>query len=177
MGVYFGIDVGTSGTKTLACRDNGKILATVTVEYPAYQPRPGWSEQDPEDWWNATCKSIRQVMKRAKIKKAEAPLTLTLERGPDILRELGESKGECLLIGFAAETENLLSNAREKLETKNLDFIVANDVARPDRGMESDYNAVTILDRGGKAVEVARALKGEVAERILNRVFGEGAGA
>jgi phosphopantothenoylcysteine decarboxylase/phosphopantothenate--cysteine ligase len=111
----------------------------------------------------------------AKIKKGEGPLTLTLERGPDILRELGEAKGDCLLVGFAAETEDLVSNARQKLEAKNLDFIVANDVARPDRGMESDHNAVTILDRGGEAVEIARALKGEVAERILERVFGEDA--
>lgn len=109
----------------------------------------------------------------SKIKKSDGPLTLTLERGPDILRELGESKGDTLLIGFAAETEDLLSNARKKLEAKNLDFIVGNDVSRPDRGMSSDHNAVTILDRDGGAVEVPRALKGEVAERILDRVFGE----
>jgi phosphopantothenoylcysteine decarboxylase/phosphopantothenate--cysteine ligase len=113
----------------------------------------------------------------AKIKKSEASTTLTLERGPDILRELGESKGESLLIGFAAETENLLSNARQKLAAKNLDFIIANDVSRHDRGMESDHNAVTILDRGGEALEVPRALKGEVAERILDHVFGEDAEA
>jgi phosphopantothenoylcysteine decarboxylase/phosphopantothenate--cysteine ligase len=111
----------------------------------------------------------------SKIKKSDGPLTLTLERGPDILRELGESKGDTLLIGFAAETEDLLSNARKKLEAKNLDFIVGNDVSRPDRGMSSDHNAVTILDRDGGAVEVPRALKGEVAERILDRVFGEDA--
>jgi len=109
----------------------------------------------------------------SKIKKSDGPLTLTLERGPDILRELGESKGDTLLIGFAAETEDLLSNARKKLEAKNLDFIVGNDVSRPDRGMSSDHNAVTILDRDGGAVEVSRALKGEVAERILDRVFGQ----
>jgi phosphopantothenoylcysteine decarboxylase/phosphopantothenate--cysteine ligase len=111
----------------------------------------------------------------SKIKKSDGPLTLTLERGPDILRELGESKGDTLLIGFAAETEDLLSNARKKLEAKNLDFIVGNDVSRPDRGMSSDHNAVTILDRDGGAVEVPRALKGEVVERILDRVFGEDA--
>jgi phosphopantothenoylcysteine decarboxylase/phosphopantothenate--cysteine ligase len=111
----------------------------------------------------------------AKIKKSEATMTLTLERGRDILRELGESKGDTLLIGFAAESEDLLPNARKKLEAKNLDFIVANDISRPDRGMGSDHNAVTILDRDGGAVEVPRALKGQVAECILDRVFGEAA--
>ena len=121
----------------------------------------------------ATVADHAPVPAASKIKKSDVAMTLTLERGPDILRELGESKGDTLLIGFAAETEDLLSNARKKLEAKNLDFIVANDVSRPDRGMSSDHNAVTILDRDGGAVEVPRALKGEVAERILDRVFGE----
>jgi phosphopantothenoylcysteine decarboxylase/phosphopantothenate--cysteine ligase len=108
----------------------------------------------------------------AKIRKSEPRMTLTLERGPDILSELARSKGDTLLVGFAAETEDLLVRARAKLAAKNLDFIVANDVSRRDRGMESDYNAVTILGRDGGAREVPRALKGEVAEAILDHVFG-----
>ncbi len=68
MKVYLGIDVGTSGTKTLAMREDGKILATVTIEYPLSSPKPGWSEQNPSDWWNATVKSVPKVLKKGKIK-------------------------------------------------------------------------------------------------------------
>ena len=67
MSVYLGIDVGTSGTKTLAVAENGAIVASATVEYPLMSPQPGWSEQDPEDWWQATIMSVRQVLKAGKI--------------------------------------------------------------------------------------------------------------
>ncbi|MSR60707.1 MAG: xylulokinase [Planctomycetaceae bacterium] len=70
MGVYLGIDIGTSGTKTLAMRDDGKILATATAEYPLSNPKPGWSEQDPEHWWLATIKTVRAVLKAGKLKPA-----------------------------------------------------------------------------------------------------------
>jgi xylulokinase len=70
MSVFLGIDVGTSGTKTLAMRKDGKILATATVEYPLSSPKPGWSEQNPEHWWKATVKSVVAVLKRGKIKPA-----------------------------------------------------------------------------------------------------------
>ncbi|HEY3964415.1 MAG TPA: xylulokinase [Planctomycetaceae bacterium] len=71
MGVYLGIDVGTSGTKTLAMRADGKILATATAVYPLSSPRPGWSEQDPEHWWQASIKTVRAVLKLGKIKPAD----------------------------------------------------------------------------------------------------------
>lgn len=71
MSVYLGIDVGTSGTKTLAMRADGKILATATVEYPLSSPKPGWSEQDPEHWWQASIKSVKAVLKQGKIKPAD----------------------------------------------------------------------------------------------------------
>jgi phosphopantothenoylcysteine decarboxylase/phosphopantothenate--cysteine ligase len=109
-----------------------------------------------------------------KLKKAEGALTLTLPRGPDILAELGDRKGSGtgpLLVGFAAETEDLLARAAEKLAAKNLDFVVANDVSRPDRGFESDLNEVTILDRRGGRHPIPLATKREVAEAILDRVF------
>ncbi len=111
----------------------------------------------------------------SKIKKDGASLVLELRRGPDILAELGRDKGHLLLVGFAAETEDLLANARAKLAAKNLDFIVANDVSVPGRGIGSDRNAVTILDRDGGLVEVAEASKTEIAEAVLDRVFGEDA--
>jgi len=68
MKALIGIDVGTSGVKTLLCTDKGKILATTTVEYPIYHPKPAWSEQHPADWWKATKQSICAVLRKAKVK-------------------------------------------------------------------------------------------------------------
>ncbi|MEO2013212.1 MAG: FGGY family carbohydrate kinase, partial [Fuerstiella sp.] len=71
MAVFLGIDIGTSGTKTLAMNEDGAILASATVEYPLYSPKPGWSEQNPVDWWTASVKSVKKVMKAAKLKAAD----------------------------------------------------------------------------------------------------------
>jgi phosphopantothenoylcysteine decarboxylase/phosphopantothenate--cysteine ligase len=109
-----------------------------------------------------------------KIKRDGSPLTLTLEEGPDILAELGRGKRAGLLVGFAAETDDLLANARRKLEAKHLDFIVANDVSRPGLGIGADDNAVTILGRAGERWEHGPASKTEIAEAILDRIFGGG---
>jgi xylulokinase len=68
MSIYLGIDIGTSGTKTLAINERGKILAQALATYPCYHPKPLWSEQDPDDWWNGTVKSVRAVVKKAKLK-------------------------------------------------------------------------------------------------------------
>jgi xylulokinase len=71
MSIYLGIDIGTSGTKTLAINARGKILAEATSLYPSYHPKPLWSEQEPEDWWQATIKTVRAVVKKAKLKRAD----------------------------------------------------------------------------------------------------------
>jgi xylulokinase len=71
MSAYLGIDVGTSGTKTVICREDGTILATATAEHPSYYPQPGWSEQEPEDWWKSTVQSVRQALSRAGIPGTE----------------------------------------------------------------------------------------------------------
>ena len=71
MSVFLGIDIGTSGTKTLAIDAEGKILADAMETYPLYQPKPLWSEQDPEDWWQATIRSVRRVLKAARLKPAD----------------------------------------------------------------------------------------------------------
>jgi xylulokinase len=71
MSVFLGIDIGTSGTKTLAINAHGKILAGALETYPLYCPKPLWSEQDPEDWWQATIKSVRRVMKAARLKPGD----------------------------------------------------------------------------------------------------------
>src|SRR6185312_4863858 len=71
MSNLLGIDIGTSGTKTLVCDEAGKVLATAMAEHPISSPRPGWSEQDPLDWWDAACKATRAVLKKAKVKPAD----------------------------------------------------------------------------------------------------------
>ncbi len=93
-----------------------------------------------------------------------------LETVPDILAELGKRKGPRILVGFAAETDDVLANARAKLQRKNLDLVVANDVGRVGAGFDVDTNAVTILDATGGAEELPLLSKREVADRILDRV-------
>lgn len=107
-----------------------------------------------------------------KIKKTEPSLSLELERTPDILREVAAAKQDGLLvIGFAAETENVLQNAREKLSTKNLDAIVANDVSRDGVGFDSVTNEVTIISRDRTApIHVPLMAKTSVADLVLDEV-------
>jgi len=106
-----------------------------------------------------------------KIKKGlEGSLILPLEKNPDILAELGRSKGSRLLVGFAAETADLLENARKKLTEKNLDLIVANDVSRSDAGFDVDTNAVRLLFRDGSGEELPLLGKDEVADQLLDRI-------
>ncbi len=71
MSYYLGIDIGTSGTKTLVIDEAGNVLAEADANYPMAQPRPGWTEQDPEDWWKATVKTVRAVMRESKVDKSE----------------------------------------------------------------------------------------------------------
>jgi phosphopantothenoylcysteine decarboxylase/phosphopantothenate--cysteine ligase len=109
----------------------------------------------------------------SKIKKSgAAPLSLTLEQGPDILAELGRTRGSEILVGFAAETDDLLANAARKLEAKGADFIVANDVAAEGIGLDADRNAVTVLGRDGFRRDVPEASKVEIAEAILDLTLG-----
>ncbi|MGE5841199.1 MAG: bifunctional phosphopantothenoylcysteine decarboxylase/phosphopantothenate--cysteine ligase CoaBC [Deltaproteobacteria bacterium] len=107
-----------------------------------------------------------------KIKKGQGVQTLELVENPDILAELGSSRGNSrrLLVGFAAETQDLIANAQEKLKKKNLDLIVANDVSREDAGFEADTNAVKILYRDGRMEELPLMTKEEVADQLLDRV-------
>ena len=95
---------------------------------------------------------------------------MELERTEDILLRLGELKEGQILVGFAAETDNLLENAREKLRRKNLDFIVANDLTAADSGFASDTNEVTILWPGGDEERIPLETKEVVAHEIWDRV-------
>ena len=106
-----------------------------------------------------------------KIKKDVAgdAVTLDLIKTPDILAEI---KGDFIKVGFAAETENVVENARRKLSSKKVDLFVANDVSAPDSGFAVDTNRVTIIDKSGKVEELPLITKREVADKILDRVVG-----
>ncbi len=105
-----------------------------------------------------------------KRKKTAMRLSLELDPTPDILAELGEKKGDRLLVGFAAETENLMEEARRKMNVKKCDMLVANLVTAHGLGFESDRNEVEILSRSGQIVHAGPADKHEIAERILDQV-------
>jgi phosphopantothenoylcysteine decarboxylase/phosphopantothenate--cysteine ligase len=108
-----------------------------------------------------------------KVKKGDSEtMMVELQRNPDILAELGRQKGSRVLIGFAAETQELLKHAREKLENKNLDMIVANDVMQEGAGFDGDTNIVRFLTADGKVEELPQMTKQEVAEVLLDRAVG-----
>jgi phosphopantothenoylcysteine decarboxylase/phosphopantothenate--cysteine ligase len=101
--------------------------------------------------------------------KRKGPMTLDLEATPDILKEISLRKQDQIVVGFAAETENVLENARQKLATKHLDAIVVNDVSHEGVGFDSDRNAATILTHD-EVVEVPETTKWEVAQRVLDQI-------
>jgi phosphopantothenoylcysteine decarboxylase/phosphopantothenate--cysteine ligase len=106
-----------------------------------------------------------------KVKKTAARLSLELDPTPDILAELGRKKGDRLLIGFAAETQNLAQEARRKLETKNCDMVVGNRVGGSETGFESDQNEVLLALSTGDTIALPRASKREIADRILDEAL------
>ncbi len=105
-----------------------------------------------------------------KIRKEDATLSIALQRNPDILAELGATKGNRVLVGFAAETHDLLANAKQKLSKKALDLIVANDVSDPAIGFASDHNRVHMIDAAGRIEPLPVMSKRALAEAILDRV-------
>jgi phosphopantothenoylcysteine decarboxylase/phosphopantothenate--cysteine ligase len=113
---------------------------------------------------------------KSKVKKTAARLSLELEPTVDILAEIGRRKGDRLLIGFAAETDHLVEEARRKLQQKNCDMVVGNLVsyaeedAAKSTGFESDENEVVLVMRGGETISVSRAPKRAIARRILDQI-------
>ena len=106
---------------------------------------------------------------KTKIKKETSSLTLELVRTPDIITEV---KGNFLRVGFAAESEDVVANAKKKLQKKRLDLIVANDITDKESGFGADTNKVTLISRDGKVEKLPLMSKREVADRILDRVVG-----
>ena len=107
-----------------------------------------------------------------KIKKqADANLTIVLEKNPDILADLGQKKTKQFLVGFAAETNDLISNAQEKLRKKNLDMIVANDVTLSGAGFNADTNIVKLLYPDGEICSLEQMSKTKVANILLDCIL------
>jgi phosphopantothenoylcysteine decarboxylase/phosphopantothenate--cysteine ligase len=111
-----------------------------------------------------------KVISQKKLKKVDPYTSLELERTGDILEEIGKKKGDRILIGFAAETEDLIANAQKKLTEKNLDFIVVNDVTKPGSGFGLDTNQVKILYPSGEMKNLPLMSKEEVSQFILDEV-------
>ena len=107
-----------------------------------------------------------------KIKKTGDDLNLIYERDRDILKTLGDMKENQILVGFAAESSNLKENAKGKLERKNLDYIVANDISKSETGFASDENKVTIISKSGEEVSLEKMSKREVAKNIFDIIKG-----
>ena len=108
------------------------------------------------------------LRKDIKIKKQDGINSLELEENPDILKSLNKKDGQ-IFIGFAAETNNLLENAKKKLDKKNLDFIVLNDVSKKDIGFNSEYNKVTIISKDN-ILEIGKDTKLNIADKILDLI-------
>jgi phosphopantothenoylcysteine decarboxylase/phosphopantothenate--cysteine ligase len=171
-----------------AARDRGAQVALISA--PSALPKPvgmdvvnvGTAQEMYEAVKKAVDKADALIMaaavadyrpkkvSKSKIKRQRASsLTLELERTPDILAEV---KGKFLRVGFAAESENLVANAKDKLEKKRLDLIVANDITAVGSGIGADTNQVVIISRKGKVEELPLLPKREVADRILDKVAG-----
>ena len=106
-----------------------------------------------------------------KIKRGKESLSIQFEPTPDILASIASRKGETLVVGFAAETQNVAENARKKLAAKNADLIVANDVTAEGAGFDHDTNIVTLFSRDGRDLALPKLKKSEVAQRILDEVL------
>ena len=116
----------------------------------------------------AVCDFRPKTVARKKIKKGTFSGMLELEPTMDILAELGRRKKSQVLVGFAAETDNVEANAREKLRRKHLDLIVANEAS----AFDSETTEVTLINRGGRSEKLAEMPKADAANAILERVLG-----
>ena len=104
------------------------------------------------------------------MKKQDDDMTLELVKNPDILQSLGERKDKQVLVGFAAETHNMIEYAREKITNKHLDFIVANNIAQEGAGFKSDTNIATIIEKNGQVTECKQMSKLDLGNAILDKV-------
>ncbi len=116
---------------------------------------------------------VKEVASQKMKKTDEDEIMLTLVKNPDILKEISAKKDEQIVVGFCAESENLIENAKEKIAKKGCDYLIANDVSRKDIGFSSDYNEVTILDKNGGMKKLKRADKMTIAYKIFEEIYGK----
>ncbi len=116
-----------------------------------------------------------ESVQKEKIKKSndEGPLTLNLHPTQDILKEVAEKKSNQLIVGFAAESENIVQSATDKLHRKQLDLIVANDISAPGIGFQSDNNQVIFIDRNARVEPLPLLTKTEIADILLDRILSQ----
>jgi phosphopantothenoylcysteine decarboxylase/phosphopantothenate--cysteine ligase len=105
-----------------------------------------------------------------KIKKKNENITIEMCRTEDILKRVGDKKGDRIIVGFAAETENLIENAEKKLMEKNLDLIVGNDISKPKEVFGSDTNKIILIPRKGQPIDLPKMSKREAADALLDYI-------
>jgi len=150
-----------AGVKRIAVRTAEEMLAAVEAEFPAATVAV----------FAAAVADFRPIgVSAQKLKKNGEDLTLRLAPNPDILASAARNKGQRIVVGFAAETENVGENARKKLAAKNADLMVANDVTAQGAGFDVDTNVVTLFARDGRDLPLPKLTKREVAHRILDEV-------
>lgn len=113
---------------------------------------------------------VKEKSEQKMKKTSDDEITLKLVKNPDILKELCVKKTHQTIIGFCAESENLIENAKEKISKKGCDYLIANDISRKDIGFSSDFNEVTILDKNGKMKKLEKADKTTIAYQIFEEI-------
>lgn len=115
---------------------------------------------------------IKNISEHKIKKESSDSITIELVKNPDILKTLSESKKHSqVIIGFAAESENLIDNAKQKIRSKNLDYIVANDISNLETGFNSDYNSVSLIDQQENILEIPKSTKEDIAKELLKAIF------
>lgn len=150
-----------NGVETIFCKQAGEMLALVNKHFP---------DCDVLVMVAAVGDFQPDTVQKEKIKKKGESLVLKLMPTPDILKEASKTKTRQMVVGFAAESENVIQSAQEKLKNKNLDLIVANDISAPGIGFQSDSNQVTLIDKAGNIDPLPRLSKREIADKLLDRV-------
>ena len=153
-----------NGVDTIYCKQAGEMLSLVTEHFP---------ECDVLVMVAAVGDFAPEKVQKEKIKKKGGPLVLNLLPTADILKEVTKTKNHQMVVGFAAESQNVVQSAQEKLNRKNLDLIVANDISAPGIGFQSDSNQVTLIDKEGKIDSLPRLSKREIADVLLDRIKGK----
>jgi len=153
-----------NGVETLFCKQAGEMLTLVNQHFP---------DCDVLVMVAAVGDFQPETVQKEKIKKQGEPLVLHLLPTTDILLEVAKTKTRQMVVGFAAESENVIQSAQEKLKQKNLDLIVANDISAPGIGFQSDSNQVTFIDKDGTIDPLPRLSKREIADKLLDRIKGK----